>query len=138
MKIGFTGTRHGCTVPQQLALEKCLRELTVTEAHHGDCVGADYQFHDLMTRLHPYVEVTAHPATLGLHLRAFTSAVHREPAKPPLKRNRDIVDATDMLIGCPASMSEQLRSGTWATIRYARSKGKPVTLILLDGKILED
>ena len=43
-----------------------------------------------------------------------------------------------MLIACPASADEELRSGTWATIRYARRKLKRIYLILPDGTVQEE
>ena len=51
-----------------------------------------------------------------------------------LERNRDIVDACDILIACPRTLKEELRSGTWATVRYARKVGKPVAILWNNGK----
>jgi len=45
---------------------------------------------------------------------------------PYLSRNRAIVDETEMLIATPAEFTEQQRSGTWSTVRYARACGKKV------------
>lgn len=47
----------------------------------------------------------------------------------PLARNRRIVAAVDVLIAAPETDREELRSGTWATIRYARAAGKPVVML---------
>lgn len=49
--------------------------------------------------------------------------------KPPLIRNRDIVNAGELLIATPKLDVEEQRSGTWAAIRYARKIGKPIILI---------
>jgi len=54
-------------------------------------------------------------------------------ARPPLTRNHDIVDCTELLIACPKSMKEELRSGTWATVRYARKLERPVIIIYPNG-----
>lgn len=62
---------------------------------------------------------------------ALADVVH-EP-RPPLERNRDVVDASDVLLACPGGMAEEQRSGTWATIRYARKAGKPVVIVWPDG-----
>lgn len=51
------------------------------------------------------------------------------PVKPPLKRNYDIVDACDILLAAPRTLTEELRSGTWATIRYARKTGKKYLIL---------
>lgn len=53
-------------------------------------------------------------------LRAFCKGDVCNTAKPYLERNNDIVKNSDVLVACPASKTEVLRSGTWATIRKAR------------------
>jgi len=58
----------------------------------------------------------------------------REP-KPPLVRNRDIVDECDLLVACPGSDHEELRSGTWACIRYARKVKRKTIIIWPDGTL---
>jgi hypothetical protein len=39
------------------------------------------------------------------------------------------------VIAAPMSSAEILRSGTWATIRYARKAGKPVLIIWPNGEL---
>jgi hypothetical protein len=51
------------------------------------------------------------------------------PAKNYLRRNHDIVDCCDILIAMPCENKEVLRSGVWATIRYAKKTGKIVFII---------
>jgi hypothetical protein len=47
-----------------------------------------------------------------------------------LERNRDIVDATVALLAGPDGNRERQRSGTWATVRYARGIGnRPVAIL---------
>lgn len=53
--------------------------------------------------------------------------------KEYLDRNHDIVDEVDMLIATPKEYDEQLRSGTWATVRYAEKKDKTIIFIYPDG-----
>jgi hypothetical protein len=50
-------------------------------------------------------------------------------AKDNLTRNRDIVDTASMLIAAPEGNAERLRSGTWATVRYARKAKKKVIIL---------
>ena len=45
MIIGFTGSRKGMTGEQAAVVMRLL--LSATEGHHGDCVGADEQFHEM-------------------------------------------------------------------------------------------
>lgn len=47
------------------------------------------------------------------------------PEEAFLKRDHRIVDVTDKLIAAPGQAAEVLRSGTWATVRYAVKIGRP-------------
>jgi hypothetical protein len=59
--------------------------------------------------------------------------VHVHAVRPPLVRNKIIVDRSELLIATPFHEKEILRSGTWMTIRYARSKVIPVLFIWPEG-----
>ena len=70
------------------------------------------------------------------HDMAFKTMTLHGPFADPLARNRIIAARCDALLACPAEPDEQLRSGTWSTIRYARKAGKPITIIRPDGGVL--
>jgi hypothetical protein len=53
----------------------------------------------------------------------------------PTSRNHDIVDETELLIACPGELAEAVRSGTWATVRYARKLGRPIVIFWPDGSV---
>ena len=113
---GFTGTRTGMSVRQALQFREVIRWLRPGEFHHGGAVGADMQ------------AAAALEAMLNLVVWQSTIVVH--PAgRQPLMRNRAIVAACDILIAAPETDTEQLRSGTWATVRYARQAVKPVIML---------
>lgn len=139
MIIGFTGTRTGMT-PQQLAtMDTILRRERPRAVHHGDCIGADAQF-DRMCRDLAVPSIHVHPALNTAH-RAHTAdhggaVVH--PPLPPLQRNRTIVAACTLLVATPYSFREQRRSGTWATVRYARAAGIATMVIAPDGTVSWD
>lgn len=135
MKIGFTGTQENiCNDMQYDLLIAVLLELDeLAEAHHGDCCGADQSFHWVVEHTQPQAEIHIHPPAND-NKRAFCDGHVYYDVKDYLDRNRDIVDACDVLIACPRTMSEELRSGTWATVRYARKVGKPVAILWKDGK----
>lgn len=63
--------------------------------------------------------------------------VRYEP-KEYIKRDKDIVDTSDILIATPRFMYEELRSGTWATVRYAEKKNKPIVIIWPNGDVEND
>lgn len=100
--------------------------------HHGDCIGADAQAHELA--LDVGLLIAIHPPTVLRHRAFCKGASQLYPEKPYMDRNRDIVDMTSELIAAPATMIEEPRgSGTWATIRYARSMKVPVIIVFPDG-----
>lgn len=124
MIIGMTGSRDGMTAEAKAAFLEWLAANEVTEAHHGDCIGADAAFHDIMTARG--IAVIIHPPT-DSKMRAFCDSPRTLAALPYLKRNHAIVDACDLLVAFPIGPEVQ-RSGTWATIRYARKQGKTVVI----------
>jgi hypothetical protein len=126
IKVGFTGTGTGLTPYQMIAVERQLQELSPIEFHHGDCVGADAVAHDIATSLG--IKTIQHPPT-NPRARAFTRCDEVRSCKPYLERNHEIVDETDVLLACPRSKNEELRSGTWATVRYARKQGREIRII---------
>lgn len=140
-KIGFTGTQKGMTVAQRHTLRTRLAMMFVEEARHGDCVGADAEFHDACV-YHKVPRIWIHPP-LNPVKQAFcetkdwgASVVNVVPPRPYLARNRDIVDGGDILIATPSGYEEELRSGTWSTVRYARKQNKRIYIIQPDGAIV--
>lgn len=133
MLVGFTGTQRGMTEAQWCAFWPLILARGPGQFHEGDCIGSDAQ--------------AAHAARLaGLHIvghpptndskRAFFPADEWRKPYPYLVRNHNIVDASQEMIATPGEFEEQLRSGTWATIRYARRIGRRLLVILPDGRLL--
>jgi hypothetical protein len=130
MKIGFTGTSQGMSEWQKAQLRIKIAHLGLIEFHHGDCVGADAEAHEIVSVFF-YNKIVIHPP-LNTSKEAFCQirdGGEIRPAKDYLTRNHDIVDETDLLIAAPLTTEEVLRSGTWATIRYAKKQGKPIIMI---------
>lgn len=125
MIMGFSGTREGMTEVQKTMLRRLLGEYTPTEFHHGDCVGADAEAHDIVRELFdPFAcRIIIHPPR-AVADRAWKEGDTILEAREFLTRNRDIVNACDVLIVTPKESQEQLRSGTWATYRWAVKTGK--------------
>lgn len=140
MNVGFTGTREQLKQPQKAALHRLMKEQFPFELHHGDCKGADAEANAIFNSLRSCTDerLVIHPQ-LNSEQRAFCTPLHpfdevRRP-KPPLKRNQDIVNETDRLVACPRDYEEQLRSGTWSTIRRALKARKQVTIVWPDGAV---
>lgn len=130
--VAFTGTRIGLTEPQVEALRSLLKELNPEQLHHGDCIGADAMADEIAIDLG--IKTAIRPCNLRKQ-RAFTGA--RELARPedPLDRNHKLVDNSHALVACPSSKQQELRSGTWATVRYARKAEVLTWIVFPDGSV---
>ena len=142
--VGFTGSRFGMTPEQnrtfcnklELMGHGVIGEYEILadmEFHHGDCRGADEEAHLVASSI--CRKVVVHPPENPKH-RAFCrrlpfrggAMVQVLDSKPYMDRNRDIVDAVDVLFAAPSG-PERLRSGTWATVRYARKRDVEVRIL---------
>lgn len=128
MKLGFTGTRKGMTDWQKRRFRAFLRHFRPEVFYHGDCVGADAQAHKLVRETLPDCRIVVCPGDIP-KLRANCKGDFNDAPAPCLVRNTQIVAHTDELIAAPETDEEQVRSGTWATVRTARKLGKRVELL---------
>ena len=139
MNVGFTGTQEGMTLAQYSTVLGVLLSLKEgftkeDEFHHGDCIGADAEAHDLAEMLG--FKTVSHPP-IKENKRAFKMADVLLEAKDYLIRNHDIVDACTVMIATPKEKLEVMRSGTWATVRYSRKKNRLLYLILPNGSTIQ-
>jgi len=134
MRIGFTGTQVGMTIHQRMVFMSLLVSKHPTEFHHGDCIGADAEAHDIAASINSITlaNIFIHPPVIHFK-RAWKKSAHIFPVLPYIQRNHNIVNQTDHLLAASKTMHETLRSGTWATVRYAQRQRKPVTIIFPDG-----
>jgi hypothetical protein len=132
---------------QREELRKLLKECS--EFVFGDCIGSDIEAADIA--LNEDVKIfTVYPQNKDSRKRAWfynpDKDIKREngqwnlypsgirirwmPAKPPLERNKLIVDNCEYMIATPKEFEHTIRSGTWATIRYAwKTKKNHITII---------
>lgn len=139
--VAFTGTQAGWTPQQSRVFREVFTALAPYWFHHGDCIGADAQAHDAVSIIASSTCIYTHPCNI-FGKRAFRMGVACAAPLPPLDRNRVMIDHVEGslqigdgggLIATPRLMVEELRSGTWATIRYARKRKVPVHIIWPDG-----
>lgn len=131
--IGFTGTHEGMTQAQKNMVKRISNLLYEhgCEFHHGDCIGADEEAHKIFHKgcytifIHPPIKSDKRAFCIG---KSY-------PAEEYLERDKSIVDNCQFMIGCPKAEKEELRSGTWATIRYARKKKRNHVVIYPTGRI---
>ncbi len=132
MKVGFTGTQQGMTEQQKIRFSRLVQKvLDIDEFHHGDCIGADCEAHDLVEGGFGNAQIIIHPPA-DCSKRAYCAGAEVRPSRSYIQRNHDIVNEVEKLIATPAG-PEITRSGTWATIRYARKTGIPIYIINPDG-----
>ena len=140
MRVGFTGTREGMTDNQRSAFGLWVYARGIAEFHHGACLGADEHAVAIVDdEAVPHPRIVAHPGDWGPMVSTSATAVSAEvrACRPHLERNRTIVDSCDLLTACPRGPEEQ-RSGTWATIRYARKVGRKIVIFWPDGEVTEE
>lgn len=139
MKLGFTGTAGLLTPIQTFVLHGELsRQLrSFDELHHGDCVGADLVAHRFVRELQTTrdgIAIVGHPP-INSYKRAWADCDVSWMPRDFIVRNHDIVDVTERMMATPATEHNVLRSGEWATIRYALTKRRPLTIIYPSGRV---
>ena len=138
VNVGFTGTQQGMNKKQRTAFMEVIQETGVTHFHHGDCIGADENAHRIVRNLWPdpnKCKIVGHPPVYAAK-RAHCKFDFCLPPDEYIKRNHAIVDCCELMIATPYEKDEQLRSGTWATIRYAKKKGKRLIIVYRDGSVV--
>jgi hypothetical protein len=144
--IGFTGTSSGMTQAQRRKIQLIVDHLASVhdlnvEAHHGDCIGADAQFHDIMRNGRSNEYIIKHPGFFqkkpsDLSHRANCEADETRAPKTHFRRNRDIVHESEVMIAAPVAKPYPKKGGTAYTIDYAIEKKKKVMFIVFpDGSV---
>ena len=134
--VGFTGTRKGMTHEQCEAVAFLLDATgPFTGALHGDCVGADAQFHELVADRG--MRIFLHPGPDGPWRAHCTRGLpFVAPEQPFTKRNQTIVGGCHVLVAVSGTAHEPRPGrgqGTWSTVRYARRIGRAVYIVWPDG-----
>lgn len=135
-RLAFTGTRSELPEAQVAGLRRELERLQAEGFEvlmHGDCVGADAVAHGLALELGWSVHMFP-PNKAGMRAMC-EGATWVESPQPYLKRNRAMVERAQLLVACPWG-EEIVRSGVWATVRYARKRGVVVRVVRPDGDVV--
>lgn len=137
MKIGVTATRKGITHCQKAYAREFMKQ-ELLDRHvqmvHGDCIGGDSELHDIAEEVITKDNIIIRPPT-DPRYRAFKKGGLIHTPKPYINRDHDIVDECDILLAFPKAYSEELRSGTWATIRYARKVIREYKIVWPDASL---
>lgn len=143
MIVAFTGSQSGMTLFQRENLATKFLALGMTQLNHGDCIGSDLMANEIAIEMGCEVFYLFPSIFLAKRAFAFPDSKEKEvwldwkngirykfavPGKP-LERNQRLVDSASILLATPKEFKHTLRSGTWATIRYAWKKKKDVIII---------
>lgn len=133
LKMGFTGTRRGMTEIQAKRVWLLFRQ--ADEIHLGDCIGADEEAHRIARSMKK--RLVGHPP-VDTSKRAFLFYNMEFEPEPYLERDTAIVMHTDILVACPRFTVEELRNGTWATVRRARKAKKRIAIVYPNGVVEQE
>lgn len=138
---GFTGTSAGLAILQEGRLVSYMTDLfyspeSINIAVHGGCDGGDDAFHEICVKLGVPIEIFPSPKQAQKSWPGDNVLVHPVTPGTPLNRNHKIVARATQMVACPWEEVEQIRSGTWATVRYTRAARKPLVMIYPNGSIV--
>jgi len=142
---GETGTRHGATRLQVASVGWLWSRYPFEGLHDGDSVGVDEQLYHLALIMGlPEDEIVMHPPT-NSKFRAWCGydgdgmhTVTMRGTKQYHARDRDVVDESEVMVGCPQQFFEpdsRPAGGTWYTIDYARMRKRPLAIVWPNGLI---
>jgi hypothetical protein len=147
LHLGFTGTRFGMSPAQRSMVRHLVEGLVLMRptayetvaAHHGMCVGADSEFHEMCHELG--IRVIGHPGPPGEFSADLVCNERLEPTNH-MRRNAAIVAVSSIMIAAPRENTPQPRGGTWATIGMARRELRRLKLGVLhvvdrDGQLMD-
>lgn len=130
--LGLTGTHKGMRDRQKLVVQTIVGFLLPNEAHHGDCIGSDADFHDIVRAVSSAV-IIVHPP-INPKKRANKQGDFILTPKDYMVRDDDIIAESHLMLATPFEFDERGRgSGTWAVIRHTRKARKPLIIIWPDG-----
>ena len=137
VRLGFAGPRKGVNDEQFLSLERMLTLVPgILEGHHGDGVGGDVDFHQLCRQLE--IPIHIHPPKKSSNRAFCKGAIATAKKRDGSRRNRDIVESTDLLLAIPPKDKEVVSSGIWASVRHARKLGRCVLIVRTNGEIVAE
>lgn len=143
MNVAFTGIR----TPSDAYVE-AIWDTIYFWPHHVDkfvsgcAYGVDTETANAVVNYWPgarlHLVVPARPCNkslIRLSKLPQVSVEHMPSGTTYLDRNDRMIELADYLIAFPRNFEEKLRSGTWATIRRARTKGIPICMVDENGEV---
>lgn len=134
--LGVTGTRNEPTREQRNSIRDIIDRYSFrSKMHHGCCVGVD-AYITVLCRLRSWT-IVAHPPINRAYFSSisYNSSDIKLQDEEYLVRNQIIVIDTNMLLAVPETEEEVVRSGTWSTVRFARTLAHPILIVWPSGRI---
>lgn len=122
-----------------MIIRDALRDLPdpPTEFVTGGAFGVDTAVFTLSRGMYPAAkQLLCVPSGFHYNTSVLTAYSGAEIEMVPggyLKRDDRLIECCSTLLAFPDSVTEQLRSGTWATVRRARKAGRRILFAPLDG-----
>ena len=139
MKIGFTGSSTPVdSAEQMMAVTYLLEKLYEpgSEFNHGCCVGWDEDAAEIAKAIG--YRLIGHPPINAKKKSSIKNDYDFRP-RHYLDRNHVIVNNSSIMIAAPRQDTEVARGtrgeGTWATIWYARGRGKMLYIAWPNGNV---
>jgi len=143
----FTGTRKPVTDEQLDQMYTIMRRLKDQHGYnrifHGCAKESDRRAHLMAVALgldrELYPSNDEQETWASSQRSGGTTIIY--PMRPPLDRNHYMLDragTNTRLIAVPHLSVEEIRSGTWATVRYARMLKRRITILWPDGRVEEE
>jgi hypothetical protein len=136
--LSFTGIADGLTMPQRRIITNQL--IRYDPAQHAFAVGGapGVDIEVALQGLHLGFHVHAVLPSAPYHPEGAVACTTHEVVAPGrnasesyMKRNSRLAEICYCMVAFPATNTERLRSGTWSTVRRARTLGRPVRIIAL-------
>lgn len=135
--LSFSGTEDGIqSEPQERNFKRIVSRIEPVEFHHGCCIGWDEEAHNIIVEMYgDKVLIVGHPPLNTIKMAKKLTAPRMIMRKPKeyLVRDKQMAIEGDILVACPKQLEEVIRSGTWATVRYAKALKKIVYVIFPTG-----
>lgn len=140
MKTGITATQQ--YPPDCRVIEQTLPLFSCDEWYSGGAFGGDtaairfiaeYLPWDKNILVQPNAKFNKECLDLASEIIVLDKLALNNPADAYRQRNMRIVTEVDRLLAFPKSSKEELRSGTWMTIRMAVKQNVPVHIYPING-----
>jgi hypothetical protein len=131
---GESGTREGATKLQVASVGWLWSRYDISLLHNGAYYrGVDRQLYHLAKGFQ--IPVILHPPHWD-DIQVFWGIEDEQrDAAPSLVRNKNIILESECMVAIPRGIKEELRSGTWMTVRHTRKQSKPLAIVWPNGLI---